>query len=540
MITERTIINFLVIGATLFLAPFIIYSTLTIDYGPIVLLGGFCILALGFFFLKDKLCIWPLLGTGIVGTLNFLPLPLQATHIFCILLICYFITGYIAIRQTSIKLGRTRFLWPILIVTLIVLYHNHSVGVHVLGSATEGGKPAILIFLVVVAYFCGINVKSPPVNFLSRVPIYFVLLSFISNIPFFISSFFPSLAPYLYYISGNVNLDVYAESQGGTSIGEEGGIGRSLALASISAALQLFLVARYPIGSWVRPERWWVAGLALICMGLAVESGYRNVLFSYVVVTMVATLCHYSVRALVLPLSLFMVAMVLIVASNDNLIHVPVNRLPLIAQRSLSFFPGDWDSEALESAKESNDFRMNIQNVYIKEYLLKSPFFGNGYSIDTKEYDALNTGMMSATDDASYIQAKLFITGKMFHTGWLSVYDAVGIVGTLAFVVLGWNEVRLTGHFIFGPKANHKTLLFPLYVWVMCNVVSLMISFFTVFGDFSQTFSYLCVYAILLSHLSDLENPGDVPVPLSDRKRQVEFSGLKGASYGYHSRFRTG
>ncbi len=536
MITERTIINFLIIGATVFLAPFVIYSTLTIDYGPIVLLGGFCALVLGFFFLKDKLSIWPLLGTGIAGTLNFLPLPLQATHVFCILLICYFITGYIAIRQKSMKLGKTKFLWPILIVTLIVLYHNHSVGVHVLGGETEGGKPAVMLFLVVLAYFSGINVTTPSVSFLSKVPLYFVLLSFISNVPFFITTFFPHLAPYLYFISGNVDLDVYASTQGGTSVGEGSGIGRSIAFASVGSALQLYLFSRYPLTTWIRPERWWVAGLSLVCLGLAVESGYRNVLFTFVVVTMVATLCHYSVRALVLPLSLFLLALIFVTASNDNLIHLPVNRLPLIAQRSLSFFPGDWDNEALESAQESNDFRMNIQNVYIKEYLFKSPFFGNGFSIDTKEYDALNSGMLSATADANYLQAKLFITGKMFHTGWLSVYDAVGIVGTLAFVILGWNEIMLTGHFIFGAKANHQSVLFPFYVWIMCNLVSMMIGFFAVFGDFAQTFTYLCVYAIVLSHLSDLENPADVPVPLPDRQRQVEFTGLRGANYGYHSR----
>src|ERR1700734_278067 len=151
MVTERAIINFLIIGASVILVPIIISSSLQVDYLPALFFGGLAVLAVAFFFLKEQLSLWPMLGASIMGSLNFLPLPLKPTHIFCILLILYYITGYILIRQKPIKLGNPKFLWPIVIVTLIVLYHNHDLHVRAMGGDTqEGSKPAILIYLVVL------------------------------------------------------------------------------------------------------------------------------------------------------------------------------------------------------------------------------------------------------------------------------------------------------------------------------------------------------------------------------------------------------
>jgi hypothetical protein len=536
MVTERTIINALIIGASFILVPFVVSSTLTFDYGPAIFLGGLLAFVVAFFFLREKLCVCPLLGGCIAGSLNFLPLALQATHIACILLILYYITGYVIIKQRRIKLGKTKYLWPIMIVTSIVLYHNHSLSVHTLGGDTEGGKPAILIYLVVIAYFCGINIVTPSVDFLSKVPLYSVILTGLSCIPFFLTTYIPGLAPILYSVTDSVNVEAYYDAQGGTDISGGSAVSRLAGFGTFGTALQLYLLCYYPIGTWLRPERWWVAGLSLFCTACVVAAGYRGGIFSFAMLTMVGAWCYYSWRSLFLPAALFIVVLVLFVGSSNNLIYLPTKKLPLIAQRTLSFLPADWDQEAVDSGKSSNEFRQNIQNVYIKEYLTKSPLFGNGFDINTKIYEDLNQDLIHGGGDREYLQARLFIEGKLFHTGWMSVYDCVGIVGSIAFIVLAWNQIKVLAHFIFGPKADRRSSLFPLYVWMMCKTVTVMVTFFTVFGDFKDTFIGLCVYAIVLSHLSDVENTTEAPIVPSDRKGQVEFNRLSGAYYGYQSK----
>jgi hypothetical protein len=536
MITERMIINALIIGASFILVPFVISSTLTFDYLPIYLLVGSLALALAFFVLKDTLCICPLLGGSVVGAMNFLPLPLEAKHVACILLIIYFIMGYVVIRQMKIKVGKPKFFWPILVVTLILLYHNHALNVRVTGSDTEGGKPAILIYLAVLAYFCGINIATPSVDLLSKMPLYSVILAGISTTPFFLSTFIPGLAPVLYMFTSSVNVQAYVNSETGS--GDMGGVSSRLAdCVPLGMACQAYLLCRYPIGTWIRPERWWVGGLSLICVMLAIVSGYRSSLFGFTMLTMVGAWCYYSWRAIFLPVSLTILVLIGLIASTNNLIHVPTNKLPMIAQRSLSFLPGDWDEDAIESGESSNFFRKNIQDVYIKEYLKRSPWIGKGFSIDTKEFDYYTEAAgQGSRADQDYYQAKVFIEGQIFHTGWLSVYDIVGIIGGIAFVALGSIEIWATARFVFGPKADRRSSLFPLYVWILCNLVTMMLSFFLVFGDFKDTFINLCIYAIVLSHLFDIENTTETPIGPPDRKGQVEFSRLSGAYYGYQAK----
>jgi hypothetical protein len=538
MVTERTIINALIIGASLILVPFIISSTLTVDYVPVFFFGGLTLLVAAFFVLKERLCLCPLLASSIAGSLNFLPLPLRASDIFCILLILYYITGYVIIRQKRMKLGPTNFLWPMLIIVSIVLYHNHNLNVGVLGGDTEGAKPAILIYLVILAYFCGINLTRPSVEWFTWIPFIFVLFTVFSSIPNLLSTYIPSMAPYLFTVTDNVNVEAYINSQPGSGSAPEAGISRLSAFGAVGGALQGYLVCRFPIGTWLRPERWWVAGLSLLCGALAISSGYRSTLFAFAMITMVGVWCYYSWRALVLPGALFLAALLFLIASSNNVVHLPVNRLPLIAQRSLSFLPGDWDEEALESAKSSNFFRQNIQDVYIKEYFPRSPMFGNGFTIDTGEFNALSDSLRSgnAGADPDYTEAKAFIEGKLFHTGWISLYDAVGIVGFLAFIALGFYEIRAVAHFIVGSKADRRSTLFPLYVWLLCNIVTMMVAFFTVFGDFKQTFMDLCIYAMVLSHLRDLEQTTEVPVVLRQNKGHADLSPVGEGQYGYQSR----
>ncbi|MCE0522308.1 MAG: O-antigen ligase family protein [Methylacidiphilales bacterium] len=535
MVTERTIINALIIGASFILAPFVISSAIGEgDYGPTFFFLGFIALMVSFFYLKDRLCMLPLIGLSVTGSLNFLPLPFQASHLFCILLILYYISVYIIIRRKRIIFGKINFLLPILAVTSILLYHNHNLNVAAVGGETEGGKPAYLVYLVVVAYFCGINVAQPSVTFVRRVPFYFVIGSIFSCLPFFLTTFFPALAPYVFSFISNVNVGAYYEAQGYDVGLSEGVIGRIAVFGPLGLALQLYLLCHYPMASWLRPERWWIPFVSLVCAALVVASGFRNELFSFGVITVVGIWCHYSWRSLFVIAPFCLAGFMLLTASSNNLIELPTKKLPLIAQRSMSFLPGDWDQEAIASAKSSNDFRKNIQDTYIKEYMRRSPWIGNGYNISVKEYNNYSDVLNNAGADNGYLQAKAFIEGKIFHIGWISAYDGVGIVGSLAFLALAWFEIYMAGRFVFGT--NHRSPFFPLYVWIFCNLVSNMAAFFVVFGDFAQTFSSLCLYALVLTHLAVMQKAPEVSVAPSQRRERVEFAGLRSASYSLRSK----
>jgi hypothetical protein len=531
-VTERTIINALIITASFIVIPFIISESLTVDYLPALCLAGALALVVAFFFLKEKLCVCPILGGFFGGTFNFLPIPIGCSHIAATLLILYYVTGYVLIRQRPIKLGSTIFLWPMAIVIAIVLYHVHTLTLGSLGATTEGARPAYFMYLFTLAYFCGINVSTPSVSFLSRIPLYAVVLTFVSSIPFLLSTYIPALAPYLYSVTDSVNVEAYVNTQGGTTDAGDTVYSKLAAFGPMGAALQLYLLAHYPIGTWFSPSRLWVLLLSFGSLILAVSCGYRSDLFSFLFLTVVGGWCYYSWRALLIPTAFGVALLVLITASSNNLINVPLKQLPLIAQRTMSFLPGDWDEDAIESGKGSNFFRQNIEDVYLSEYALKSPLFGNGFDIDKTEFETDDANINHGRGDKDYLQAKLFIDGKLFHTGWISVYDNVGIVGFIGFIALQLTVIFVAARFVFRPNADRRSSLFPLYVWIVCNLTTSVASFYSVFGSFSDAYSGAVVYAILLSHLSKLDKATEPPVGPGERRNPVEFSGLTGANYG--------
>ena len=339
----------------------------------------------------------------------------------------------------------------------------------------------------------------------------------------------PGLAPALYAVTSNVNVESYIDSVNGGG----GALSKLSAFAPLSLSLQAYLVSYYPIGTWWRPQRWWVLGLSLLCVIMSACCGYRSQLFDFAFLTLAASWCYYSWRAAFLFVPVVVAVMFVLVASSTHMINLPLNKLPMITQRTLSFLPGDWDPEASNSGNASDEFRKGIIDVYLKEYAGNSPLFGNGFTINTKTFnyydDLKKTG---GGADAHYIEAKLFIEGKMYHTGWISVYDCVGLIGSLGFAALAFNLLRLNYRLMSGPRADRRSSLHPLYVWIFANNATSVASYLTVFGAFSDTFMNLIIYSIVLSQLWDLTKTTEAPLIPGKIEGSGEMPRISGAYYG--------
>ena len=448
----------------------------------------------------DRLCAAPYLGSYVGGKFNFIPFGMAAADMGTLALILYFLVAYVALRQRPIKLGLFCFTLPITVIFFIVLYHDHSFGLRAFGGAQEGSRPGLLMLAACGAYLCGINTASPPESFLKRVPWYCFLLSALSAIPYILSTQYPSLTPYLYNLSDNVNVEAYVAANSFSQHADA--IGRSGPQAAIGGTLLTCLLCYYPINTWWRPGRWHLVILSLVCFGLVLSGGYRNGAVSTGLSAVLCIWCYLSWRTLII------VPIIVggLFAVNFSQQYHLVN-LPLPAQRSLSFLPGDWDWDAsvVDSASSSNYFREDIQNVYKKEYLYKSPWFGNGVSYDGAKFKELTFLSEHQETPDGYYQAEAFIISKQFHTGWLSLYDIVGLVGGAAFVFLNLSMIWVSGRLVFGRGVDRKSPLFPLKVWMFVSLTTGLFGFFTLFGDFMSAFPGLCFGAIILFHLYKLE-----------------------------------
>lgn len=482
-----------ILGAIL--GPLVLTAALEGDPFPLLAMGGASALFLIIFVMKERAIALPIIGLFMGGRLNFLPFGLDVTAVLSLALIAYYFFAYFTMKQRNLMKGPYSLFIPISVITAIVLYHNRKLGLyHLLDSGLEGSRPGLMMLLAIATYFCGISVASPSRKFLARLPYYCLVLSLLAAIPGVMTTFYPPLAPYLYYITNSVNVDAYKDANGyGTDMARNG------ALAGVGANLGLFLLCWYPIYNWWRPNRWWVPMLLVVSFGLVLTGGFRNEVVSFGILVMLAMWCYFSWR------SLFILPVILGVAYALSLcVSVGLVPLPSIAQRSLSFLPGKWDPVAMASAEASLDFRANIQKVYIQEYLYKSPWIGNGFAFDRAEF--LKYGELAETSETPdhYYNAKEFITGKMFHIGWISLYDTLGLIGGGAFLALLLAMLCITTYFILA-RNDRQDQFFRLKIWLFCNIGMQAIAFFTVFGDVAGTFTSLCPFALILVHLCRME-----------------------------------
>jgi hypothetical protein len=511
LLTERSIINFLIWIGGLILGPYLAITLVEFNFYPTGVFVGVCALAIVFGFLRDRICILPLVGCSIVGRINLIPVLHPApVELFPLVMILYYLIAYTALQRKKVLAGPPYFFIPILILAFITLYHEHSFGLRSMNTGKEGGRPAIFIMVAAITYFCGISLNSPSARFLSLTPLFCLVASVISAIPYTVTTYFPSTATYFFIFTDNINTSAYAASQAaGTDIVRHQG------QAEIGAQVMTVLLAYFPVYTWWRPHRLWVGILALGCVALVVMGGFRSGLAVFGLTAFVAIWCHISWRALLfIPVAALAVILVTELQNNHAI------NLPESAQRSLAFLPGNWDPDVLNSTSSSNDFRSNLQKVYLREEAAQSPLLGNGLSYDSADFVNLNYLAMTQETPDDYYLSKEFVMSKQFHSGWMSLYDAVGLIGFAAFLMFTVSLVWVCGRTVFSKKANRKSQLFPLKVWMFSNIFASLVGYFTVFGDFKFAFPGYCCWAIVWFHLNRIEKDG-YRAPLS--LREVPF-----------------
>jgi hypothetical protein len=478
-------------------------------------------LVFSFGFLKDRICLLPLFAGYIQGRLNFIPFRLATYDLCGIALVLYYIVAYTALQRKIMKTGPLVFFIPILIFLSIVVYHEHDFGLRAFGGGREGAKGALFMELSSIAYLCGVSVNTPRASFFARIPLICIFLSIVSSIPYTISTYFPSLSPYLALLTSNINATALGDAA------ENGEVVRNSGIAGVGAIVMVYLLSYYPLHTWFRPQRFWMIIVGLACTWSVVMGGFRGALFTFAVTVLIGASCHYRWRSLIL-LPPMVFAVFFVMAVQDS--HIV--RLPPSAQRTLDFLPGDWDPEVVATTESSNDFRDKIKAVYIREELRKSPFFGNGFSYDSDEFAKMNYLALTQETPDGYYSTKIFVTGKMFHIGWISLYDSVGLVGAAVFLFFEGALIWRTGREIYSRDVDRQSSFFGLRIWMFCNLVSAIVAFFTVYGDIKLNYPGLCYFAILWTHMNRLESQGYVPPVKSSP--ELSFDPVRGEAPAYH------
>jgi hypothetical protein len=199
--------------------------------------------------------------------------------------------------------------------------------------------------------------------------------------------------------------------------------------------IALFLIARYPLTEVMSRPRVFVLLALALCMVAVLLSGKREAVVSIIIFAVGSMVARRSWAILVSGSAIVAVLLSVVVLGHGKLLE-----LPPVAQRALSFLPGDWDAEVKYMA--SDPFRETLNRLAF-EKIRRSPWIGEGYAMSSDAF-SLDYRRYGFTADQSYA-AYFMAEGHQWHNIWTATAVDFGIPATIIWALL-WLQILVQSY----------------------------------------------------------------------------------------------
>jgi O-antigen ligase len=423
-----------------------------------------------FFFFGIPKWLW-LLSVGslfLPGQLPFLPLPFKPSELFTIMAFTSFVFYGLIFSKKPVRLGPFPDYLCLLGILGILLVHGFGdrFAMRLFGSDIWGGRSYVTLIIAFTAYFV-LQSNSLDEKTLKRIPLIAVLFGIIDFTINGLSFAAPSLANalgMLYYSGASVG-DAALFSQ---RLGFAGNFGYLLLFWSLSTCRiqDIFLKGRFFMALV------FIAGIAL-----CIISGYRSTLIIMMLIVGLAAFRDLGFTASLLLLPAVIGLSVLIA------LHSAGFQLPATIQRGLVIIPGvEWDEYSSVDARNSNEFRSAVWNLWVESQFPKHPTFGRGFGLNFDDIIATLPFMSDDSDGytgaarmlSKYTRDEAFVVSGNIHNGFLSIIDRFGIIGCILFLI--WSVVVLRRMFQELLR-NRKSPLNPTIQWICLYVIVFSVAY---------------------------------------------------------------
>lgn len=482
-LTVQKVIMVLITVGFFIVSPWLLMELLAGNAIPLSVLGGLLFLGIFFFVLKDKCWLMVPLCLPMTGSLNFLPVKFSPFEISVLLTLAYVVVHFIMTNRRSFRFGPAYLSIPLLLIIFILLYHwfrGGNIGLTMFGGESSGGRRTFTILLGILAMPALLWFPSPGDKWLQRIPFLYLLGALLEFAPFLLTSAAPALAPYVFRIYSSVNFEMFSAS---TGIGAASEISRVGQLGPLAISIQIFLLAYFRPSQWLRPSRWAVPIVSILCLVATIYAGFRSYLFNFFVITFVSLI--FGVRWTSLFLAPLGAALLAFLCIGQGSLFT----LPITVQRTLSSLPGKWSSVAVKSAEGSNDFRDEIKKIYIAEFMKNSGLFGDGYKYDSRFMKDRAISFLDPTEKGKDDAIRGFIISRDHHVGWIGVHHPIGWVGLALFVLFSCASMFYVCSQVLKRSRAQVT---PLQIWSSALLIQVILAFFVVYGNMKDFFPAVC------------------------------------------------
>ncbi|HVM61204.1 MAG TPA: hypothetical protein VMV72_10090 [Verrucomicrobiae bacterium] len=424
------------------------------------------------------------------GDTNALPIPLTIYDMVVLVVTASYVAqrliGTPAARR---PLGLLDALVAINCAVMTLTFLVHPVGLRSLGAETVGARPYFNLFIACCA--CWVLARQPDsYTHVSRIPLWIMAgMTIATSLPL-AAHIFPSLTPYVWFVSGNVDVTNYLEDIRVVTAMSGEHVRRLTELGPFGLMLIQCLCAYYLPRSLLNPLR---PRFYLFAIGLAAVllAGYRNTLLFAFATLVLASWFRGGWRELVLGGAIGALTLGFVLVGQGRFYE-----LPMPAQRALSFLPGKWAEPVKEEAEDSNA-RLDWWRQMLQEGVIKNWWIGDGFGLSEMDYELLHGH--SITEFAALSGA--------FHNGPLTAIRYAGVTGLVAFYALMLAAAVLS---VTAVGRCRGTPLFPVAIFLAVQLVWLPVHYTFVFGAFNEELPnliFLVGLLLLVRRLSARQPP---------------------------------
>ena len=198
---------------------------------------------------------------------------------------------------------------------------------------------------------------------------------------------------------------------------------------SVPAYTTAFLIfARFTPKEVFSLQRMWLPSLYFICLVMVLLSGKRLALAIMFIPPVIGAVMNRQLIYIFAAIALAVAMLSFIAVGQGQWFN-----LPLVAQRTVSWLPGDWDPELQGMSGGTDDWRAELR-YWAAENVKRDPVIGQGFAIDLAEtVGAILAQQRGGTMD---VQVAAYALGRAWHNTWIGYAADFGIPLSLMQAVL--------------------------------------------------------------------------------------------------------
>jgi hypothetical protein len=397
--------------------------------------------------------------------------------------------------------------WAILCLGLVVAGTaalTGGAGLSVLGSARYGGKYYVFILGGILAYFVLAANRMPASRGMVITAVYFL-----SGVTSLLGILLAVAGPRIPLVGYFVMPAWVMGSAAGPADSFGPVVSRLGPLSGAATAVCLFMLLRYGARGILDVTRPWRGAVFLLSMYAGLYSGFRSTLLFIALAFVIQFLLEGLHRT-----RLVLAVMIVAALGAAGLAAFPT-RLPMPAQRALSFLPFDFSPIAKVDAQESLAWRLDMWKYALDDvprHLLK----GRGYTIDPA---ALAMAFQSESRGFAERWRWATVTGE-FHNGPLSILIPFGLWGAAA---LAWFLIAV-GRMLYRNCVQGDPTLRTVNRMLFGYFLTKVIFFVLLVGTFYLDLAGFCILAGLAVSLNRETSEGTIKQEIASAEAELELA----------------